>query len=151
MAHRVVLMTPEELSEIEARAEAATPGPWWVEAISDAVRLCIGKGRSKVILGRFRPPQLPERETHANVIFCAHAREDIPKLIAEVRRLRQIIETAARFRPGNEQNALPEDHSFELNMKRIREMEDAAYRQTHNQFIRASGTPSQEAPFDRRP
>lgn len=58
-----------------------TPGPWLVEAVSDAVRVYVklarhsGRGFVKVILARCAPPQLPEDETHANARLMATAPE----------------------------------------------------------------------------
>ena len=105
----------DRLSEIQARAEAATPGPWkpfqpcneegytdwWVwrdngdpfyngvvnvsgreepGAVGDA---CITDGSD------------PEQE-HNDAAFIAHAREDIPYLLAEVERLRAALELGYR-------------------------------------------------------
>ena len=57
-------MDEAKLSEIEARARAATPGPWLVCAAEDA----------------------------AEGLPVAHAREDVPALVAEVRRLQKANE-----------------------------------------------------------
>jgi hypothetical protein len=80
-------MTDHELAAIEARANAATPGPWgWRE---------VGSG--------FYPTAIVYDRDDAEVVkdtdfivkddleFIAHAREDIPKLIAEIRRLKDDI------------------------------------------------------------
>ncbi|WP_295823321.1 hypothetical protein [uncultured Deinococcus sp.] len=128
-------MTEAELSVIEARVNAASPGPWYPITTDDELfqgavyvsveqrgRLGEGllldtgevigaglyrdQGRRKV---RLRPggvdpgktvaintlqsPPLAELEEHSeNAIFIAHAREDVPALIAEVRRLRGLLE-----------------------------------------------------------
>lgn len=58
-------MTPEELSAIESRANAATPGPW---------RLGRGSGNDWATF-------------EADYAFIAEARADVVALIAEVRRL----------------------------------------------------------------
>lgn len=50
-------------------------GEWRVETVSDAIRIVVGTGRSKVILARFAPPQLPEAETHANARLASAAVE----------------------------------------------------------------------------
>ena len=69
-------MTDDELNVIEARAKAATPGPWtWIEK-----------------LGCFYELQTPDR---ANGQLVVHSREDILALIAEVRRLRGILDDDA--------------------------------------------------------
>ncbi len=102
-------MTDEQLREIEKRAEAATPGPWcyelvgvkhsdWVVGIAindDGKPLAgelIDEGEFVVenVCWRFG---LAETEDGNNAAFIAHAREDIPALIAEVRRLRKWIES----------------------------------------------------------
>lgn len=88
-------MTDEQLREIEERANAALPGPWSIEldGPDDAM--------FRPILGLFNPnapPKSIERfvfdwmDESLNVrnhdaAFIAHAREDIPALIAEIRRL----------------------------------------------------------------
>lgn len=66
-------LTPERLDEIEARCEAATPGPW----------------RNRDLLGVLGRPedgvQICGGCTNDNRDFIAHARQDIPALIAAVR------------------------------------------------------------------
>ena len=59
-------MTEEQLKEIEGRANAATPGPW---TLSWSSTQC----------------------SHEDSKLIAHAREDIPNLIAEIRRLQSLI------------------------------------------------------------
>ncbi len=56
------LLTDEELAAIEARADAATPG--------------VGFSQSW---------------TWGDAVFVAYARTDIPRLVAEVRRLRETV------------------------------------------------------------
>ncbi|WP_032368565.1 hypothetical protein [Rhodococcoides fascians] len=92
-------MTPGEFAAIEARLAAATPGPWTVERWEDFA----GK-QSYYVDGVLR-----WRE-HLNTLSCegdkdtaefiAHAREDIPALLAAVRerdntiaRVRAIVES----------------------------------------------------------
>lgn len=58
-------MTEAELAEIEARANAATPGPWKI--------------------GGLRRLQMGLMEQDAD--FVTAARTDVPALVAEVRRL----------------------------------------------------------------
>jgi hypothetical protein len=71
------------LDDIEARAALATPGPWrsFIEGRdhlsgSDFIRT----GGADIELAG---------ATHADQDFIAHARQDIVRLIEEVRRLRQ--------------------------------------------------------------
>lgn len=75
------------VAEIAARAEAATEGPWSrsrhykLNIISDAT--------GQIITGHATP-------NSTNAEFIAHAREDIPFLLSEVRRLRSVVEDAER-------------------------------------------------------
>lgn len=76
------------LQEIEARADAATEGPWYKEDVSERdVRrtgwgVCI-RGTWNMVLESVDP----NNEHDAD--FIAHARTDIPVLIAEIRRLQR--------------------------------------------------------------
>ena len=112
---RQASLTEAELSAIEARATAASDGPWgwweigesgggWVG--SDVTRSCAGLMPAYKAWGlsqkqdafgcgpqvmEFRPGSfLPIPE---DAEFIAHARMDIPRLVAEVRRLRRQLET----------------------------------------------------------
>lgn len=103
-------MTDEELDEIQKRADAATPGPWrwgcWntfflssepddmrarntlehdpaLPQDSAGVQTPEQRGR-RVLSVEDDGPSLEDR------MFIAHAREDIPALIAEIRRLQPV-------------------------------------------------------------
>ena len=78
-------MTDAELAAIESRANAATAGPWelagcciskWTDAGDPEMRIYDEGGHSQ-----------------ADAAFIAAAREDVPKLLAEVRRLREELKT----------------------------------------------------------
>lgn len=71
-------MTPERLAEIEAIANAATPGPWPHANKSGAV----------VVDGRIIFRMVYASTADEDFVVSALAREDVPALIAEVRRLR---------------------------------------------------------------
>ena len=75
-------MTPERLAEIEARANAATPGPWeaWDRGIGFEVHV-----NGEELNSEFR-----ETFRQADAEFIAEARTDVPALLVEVRRLHQI-------------------------------------------------------------
>ena len=102
-------MTPKQLAEIKARVEAATPGPWefetdsdidgfsyveWVEhIISKSVTIERYKhtypGRQyQIIIASMTENETQGKEEFANATFIAHARQDVPALVAEVERLR---------------------------------------------------------------
>lgn len=107
-----VMDKPLDLEQIIARCAAATPGPWtaslceWEcdcypipDECSSEPDAC---GNGRVLQGAF----VPETKTtewgdycdmnDADAEFCAHAREDIPALIAEVERLRTVLDAAVR-------------------------------------------------------
>jgi hypothetical protein len=92
-------MTREELEAIRARADAATAGPW--AAMDNSVytgrqwRDIVAGVRGIVYPSGFTRHSGGETETHygvaisdENADFIAHARTDIPALLAEVERLR---------------------------------------------------------------
>ncbi len=78
-------MADEELDEIEKRWEAATSGPWtsWVE------------GRDHLSGSSFIMTSAQDIEfmgaTVADQDFIAHAHQDVPCLLNEVRRLRRLL------------------------------------------------------------
>ena len=97
----------EDLDEIERRADAATPGPWFVRILSDEYSTAITAVTTKP--GRLDDPpahfdpsevvaitylQQPEYatldvgESDSNASFIAHARIDVLRLVEEVRRLK---------------------------------------------------------------
>ncbi|HUQ95000.1 MAG TPA: hypothetical protein VM120_25200 [Bryobacteraceae bacterium] len=83
-------MTTTELEAIEARAADATPGPWWWGAGRSEV-LCsdgILADHKHIFVNCGRGSGDPEPE---DAEFIAHARTDIPALVAEVRRLQAIV------------------------------------------------------------
>jgi hypothetical protein len=72
-------LTEQQLAEIDARQKAATEGPWTVsEDYSDVL------GPDGEQLASYWDPTSETR----NGEFIAHAPEDVPALLAEVRRLR---------------------------------------------------------------
>jgi hypothetical protein len=94
-----------DLPAIRARAEAATPGPWqevlcpksafdgkdWIGVASEDV---VGKGGLGVCING-RVGDGHEVQSVADAEFIAHARTDIPALLAEVDRLREQVKRAA--------------------------------------------------------
>ncbi len=76
-------MNEQELEQIEARAAKATPGPWEVDNDLSVYTKDGGHGTPWTLFDTVGN----EGEDNPNADFIAHAREDIPALIAEVRRL----------------------------------------------------------------
>jgi hypothetical protein len=81
-------MTDEELTGIEARANAATPGPWEAQHSYDDCWWLGGPEANG-------PDMLPQGDAE----FIAHARADVPALVAEVRRLREALVVVAKYEP----------------------------------------------------
>lgn len=69
-------LTQEELAEIRKRTEASTPGPW------KESKLYIEFGDSS--------ERLADVCNRIDAEFIAHAREDVPKLLAEIERLQSV-------------------------------------------------------------
>lgn len=87
-------MTPERIAEIEERCEKATKGPWEAREEFDGYptytrvgalqgAYCRTLARTQALYGR---SHVPTSECEANADFIAHTREDIPYLLAEVKR-----------------------------------------------------------------
>jgi hypothetical protein len=74
-------LTDEQLAEISKRAEAATPGDWCIYDDIDATgeRAFYLETETEII---------GDTRKSSDAEFIAHAREDVPKLLAEIERLR---------------------------------------------------------------
>ncbi|MFE3149481.1 hypothetical protein ACFXJ6_22955 [Streptomyces sp. NPDC059218] len=105
-----------ELDELDELARAATPGPWFVRGLDDehAMNLVAVSTTPDTGLGE-RWPNFDYREIVAatlvqqpryvdaaderwdeNAQFIATAREAVPRLVAEIRRLRSQLEAGAQ-------------------------------------------------------
>lgn len=95
-----------ELEQIRQRLRAASPGPWchregFIETCTDpSVLLSVTMKRSEAGLSA-----LPSWE---NAEFIAHARTDVPRLLAEIERLRGILAQSA-FADDGKVTMLPAD------------------------------------------
>jgi hypothetical protein len=83
---RVLAMTDDELKAIEARAHAATPGPW--EGF-DGYVLVPSVGAVEFVTDN---PSFGDSSNDTE--FIASARTDVPALVAEVRRLQDVVQVA---------------------------------------------------------
>lgn len=80
-------MTDGELEEIRLRCEAATPGPW--KSFAEGRDHTSGSNFIMVGEGRNRGDDIElTGATTADQDFIAHARQDIPRLLDEVARLK---------------------------------------------------------------
>ncbi len=83
-------MTDDELQQIRERADAASPGPWrsfWEGRDHLGGSSCIVTGPP----GRTGDDLEIIGATMEDQDFVAHAREDVPRLLAEVERLRALL------------------------------------------------------------
>ena len=78
-------MTDMELDEIRTRCDRASPGPWkaWVEGRDHT------SGTSIVETGADDIEM--SGATEGDYDFIAHARQDVPRLVDEVRRLKALV------------------------------------------------------------
>lgn len=99
-------MTPSDLSRMEALAEKATNGPWEIcGGRDDAVVIAVGRTYDSVEQVRYDGSPVADCETRAtcgvheseeeaNAKFIAASRTFVPQAIAEIRRLRALVERA---------------------------------------------------------
>lgn len=79
------MLTQDDLDMIKERAEKASSGPWQVASTTDGEYIL--DCDELVVAATF--------ERKEDAYFVAHAREDIPRLVAEVERLREGLSTIA--------------------------------------------------------
>lgn len=90
-------MTTERLAEIQARAEAATEGPWGTNTPARQIFAADEQGEKRPRTG-MRPagdtfPLIGQIMLPPDAEFCAHARTDIPFLLALIARLQGAMPT----------------------------------------------------------
>lgn len=103
-------MTEEQLKAIEERAKAATPGPWTPKRLRQNDWHL--RGPDGIVFA--------EVEDDADAAFIAHAREDIPALVEEVRRLRGV---ADRLRELQEEYGLADGNAHNRLLSELARLE----------------------------
>jgi hypothetical protein len=89
-------MTDEELARIEALANAATPGKWQANAMHwGQADVTTPDAAGDIGINGVRHSRIVDLTTFQNAFFIAAARDAVPALVAEVKRLRR-IESLAR-------------------------------------------------------
>ncbi len=88
------MLDENQLLEIGSRAEAASPGPWKAflegrDHVSGSSFIRVGDGAQR------RDDIELSGATPADYDFIAHARQDIPLLVDEVRRLKALLNNRA--------------------------------------------------------
>ena len=90
-----------DLDAIEARVDRATEGSWnadgpWYPPEGDDCYPLVSAGKSRIavaaIVREYDGPWYPQRS--ADLAFIAHARTDVPALVAESRAAREVVEAA---------------------------------------------------------
>ncbi|HEV2929940.1 MAG TPA: hypothetical protein VGW74_14705, partial [Propionibacteriaceae bacterium] len=131
--------TPAEtldLDAIEARADAATPGPWHGEHEQYEGRelLCVSIGDYGWVCSGERSPEydIDSEQGKADAEFIAHARTEVPALVAEVRGLRAELERMRRawwkmqaFRDKNADGMIAEIMRLRAELKTARATDPA--------------------------
>lgn len=91
-------MTTDRIAEIRARAEAATEGPWFHNGIA---LYEMHDDPDDGVLRRFSVPTIWTHQDEitgpANGAFIAHARSDVPWLLAENDRLQAAIDAVLAY------------------------------------------------------
>ncbi len=89
------MMTEEQLAAIQARCDAATPPPWYVhEADGEDAETGEPWAQLDGIEDRHGDRLADEHldwESDEDFVFVTHARTDVPDLLAEIRRLREVV------------------------------------------------------------
>lgn len=97
-----------DLEAIKARARAATVGPWLTHEMPRNGTVFVGPGKpgslSQIVYATAEnmddlTPEAAHRE-RSNAEFIAHARDDLPVLIAEVERLRAAVDRVKALDPS---------------------------------------------------
>jgi hypothetical protein len=92
-------VSPEELAAIKERLAAATPGPWdavwevcygWEVRAAAAERPGYESGSLAAVWKRDRGDS--DLLAQPDAEFIAHAREDVPALVAEIERLQHMLD-----------------------------------------------------------
>lgn len=114
-------LTEADIAAMEERVSGASPGPW--HACADNVGQQRVSGKT-YIYAETHNVWLQKREVDANTEFIAHSRDDIPRLIAEVRRLRE-ENAALRPRPqfGSGKGTVTMAEDFDAPLEEFKEYE----------------------------
>lgn len=121
-------MTHDELQAIKARADGATPGPWEAKAYGPypLTTRVYGKSEPPTVAEMFRaedrlsaPYYDQITAADLNAAFIAHARTDVPALIAEVERLQRHSRALKRLRLFAPSEASQDPAAIEEVLERI--------------------------------
>lgn len=85
-------ITPDYLDQLQALCDAATPGEWHDDGRSVERIAELGVDDDGILCGVYTREYYNEDRNRQNTRFIAAARDAVPKLIAEVRRLQAEID-----------------------------------------------------------
>lgn len=117
-------MTDEEMSAIEQRCQRATPGPWhvWPTVYDGSQGWAISHDADGEPAIGAAPCSLEQlATTAADSEFIAAARNDVPALLAEVRRLRECLARANSTMEQTERGLYLKINALEDEQERLRE------------------------------
>jgi len=89
-----------QLDAIKARAEAATEGPWETVRVYDNVYEVQLPDAPKPTESHFATSDLQNRFLHNDAEFVAHARTDVPVLVAAVEAVLELHKEVGSWRSG---------------------------------------------------
>lgn len=96
------MLSKAEIEAIAARAKAATEGPWLLSGGGDFYSILTAPDAYIKIISPFLS------KPHANLSeFIAHARQDIPALLSDLRQARGLLRRWALLFPCINSSALP--------------------------------------------
>jgi len=89
-------LTDAEIEAIEQRAQKATPAPWEIggtgdDAFSVWTRGPLSSQDRHLFDSAKRFNVDDEEEQRANIVFAAHAREDVPALVRDLKEAREAL------------------------------------------------------------
>ena len=119
-------MTDRE-REIQARCEAATPGPWKVKLVTPRKAVRGGCNTLKVV-DQTTGQGVCVFATKADSEFIAHAREDVPYLQGVIDGLRAELEAMTKERDTLREQINRQEHEFEALITEREHERDAAQR-----------------------
>lgn len=87
-------MSAERLEQIQARADKATPGPWELEPFAGVACLATAPNGNLVVdYSTWTDDHYADMaDVEALASFVAHAREDVPYLLAKLAAIRELAD-----------------------------------------------------------
>lgn len=118
------MITDERLKEIKARAEAATPGPWNSWAVVDGIPHNHVASPTEEIAELDNGEYIENPNMDADAKFIAHARQDVPDLIAEVERLEAKLKNVTEGVVGRMPSEYAAQHKLAAIRKKAEPIDD---------------------------